>query len=196
MYRTSRVRQSNQGQSGEIAFSSKDFNIKEEISQSKTSPKQKSDAREQQGVTNQPNVTNRRLGSFQDLIFYPAIILCGIWSIFNLLSLSYYLNVVNSSNPECTAKTSPSRELIIVSTILFRVVAERPIENLAKAVYDKHIMPTGRFPLGSELRKQKADLLGERFFKILINFFNVVLLFRIMSQADCNFLDVRMGGSI
>ena len=55
-------------------------------------------------------------------------------------------------------------------------------------------MPTGRFPIGSELRQQKANLLGERFFKILINFFNVVLLFRIMSQADCDFLDVRMGG--
>jgi hypothetical protein len=94
----------------------------------------------------------RRFGSFQDLIFYPAIILCGILSIFNLLSLSYYLNLVNSTNPECTT-TSPSRELIIVSTILFRVVAERPIENLAKAVYDKHVMPTGRFPIGSELRQ-------------------------------------------
>lgn len=39
-------------------------------------------------------------------------------------------------------------------------------------------------------------MLGERVFKLLVNLFCVVTLFWIMRRDDCDFMDIRVGGSV
>lgn len=55
-------------------------------------------------------------------------------------------------------------------------------------------MPTKKFPIDSETRENKAQLLGERIFKISTNVIFLSALYSIMLDEDCNFLDVRAGG--
>lgn len=57
------------------------------------------------------------------------------------------------------------------------------------------VIPENKFPLGSEGRQQKADMLGERIFKLIHNIFCVVSLFYIMKRPDCEFHDVRILGN-
>lgn len=57
------------------------------------------------------------------------------------------------------------------------------------------IIPENKFPHGSALRKGKAQMLGERVFKITINVLCVSSLYYILLGGDSNFLDVRLGGS-
>lgn len=38
-------------------------------------------------------------------------------------------------------------------------------------------------------------MLGERIYKLIINVFSVVMLFKIMLQEDCEFMDIRIGGN-
>lgn len=58
------------------------------------------------------------------------------------------------------------------------------------------IIPERKFPHGSETREAKAQMLGERIFKVTMNIFCVTILYRIMIGDDCDFLDVRVGGRI
>ena len=80
-------------------------------------------------------------------------------------------------------------------TILMLVLTKGPIERMAKQVFDSNLLPKYKFPPGSELRDSKATLIGERVYKILINAMSVSVLYSIMLRDDCDFLDVRMGGS-
>ncbi len=55
-------------------------------------------------------------------------------------------------------------------------------------------IPEKKFPVGSEARSAKAQMLGERIFKITMNIICVGIMYKIMSGDDCNFFDVRVGG--
>lgn len=48
-----------------------------------------------------------------------------------------------------------NRELIFFSTILTLLFIQRPIEMVAKRVF-MIVIPTRKFPIGSELRETKA----------------------------------------
>lgn len=56
------------------------------------------------------------------------------------------------------------------------------------------IIPTTKFPIGSDNRAQKAQMLGDRIFKLVINVTCVALLYKILLQEDCDFLSVWLGG--
>jgi hypothetical protein len=58
------------------------------------------------------------------------------------------------------------------------------------------VLPTKKFPIGSELRSTKAVMLGERIFKLVINVTVVALLYKILLQEDCTFLHTYLGGSV
>jgi ceramide synthetase len=53
-----------------------------------------------------------------------------------------------------------------------------------------------KFTIGSLARTQKAEMLGERVFRVVVNIFCVISLYLIMRRDDCNFLDKRIGGSV
>ena len=84
---------------------------------------------------------------------------------------------------------------IFIPTIVALLVTKRPIENTASELFNRCI-PESKFPLGSELRKNKADMLGERIFRLVINVTCVALLYKILLQEDCDFLSVYLGGTI
>ena len=48
--------------------------------------------------------------------------------------------------------------------------------------------------MGSHLRDTKAQMLGERIFKITMNVLCVGLVYYILLGGDCDFLDTRIGG--
>ena len=75
--------------------------------------------------------------------------------------------------------SNPNRFAIFVPTILALIIVKRPIENTAYEVFQR-IIPTKKFPLGSELRKDKSVMLGDRIFKLVINVTCVALLYKIL----------------
>lgn len=74
------------------------------------------------------------------------------------------------------------------------VASKKPVEIWATNYYMRTI-PTKKFPLGSKVRESKANMLGERFFRSILNVIYFIVLYKIMSQDDCEFLDVWIGGN-
>jgi hypothetical protein len=86
-----------------------------------------------------------------------------------------------------------NRELIFLGTIGALALVQRPLEYISKLAFMK-ILPSRKFPHGSELRASKAHMLGERIFKVTMSSLCSGLLYAIMLGEDCDFLDVRIGG--
>lgn len=78
-------------------------------------------------------------------------------------------------------------------TVAILGVVQSPIETVATSAF-KRILPTRKFPLNSDLRQSKAQLLGERVFKVTMSSLLTGLLFVILAGEDCDFFDVRLGG--
>jgi hypothetical protein len=72
-------------------------------------------------------------------------------------------------------------------------IGKHPLENSSRNLFIK-IITEKKFPLNSEARKNKAQMMGERVFKVTVNVLFLGFLFKIMSGDDCNFFDVRVGG--
>jgi hypothetical protein len=75
------------------------------------------------------------------------------------------------------------------------IIVKSPMEHFSTEVFSR-ALPYKKFPLGSELRESKAQMLGERIFKLVINVTVVALLYKILLQEDCNFLHTYLGGSV
>jgi hypothetical protein len=75
--------------------------------------------------------------------------------------------------------SNPNRWAIALPTILACIITKRPIENTATEIFNK-IIPTNKFPLDSDLRKSKVEMLGERIFRLVINVTCVALLYKIL----------------
>ena len=58
------------------------------------------------------------------------------------------------------------------------------------------ILPQKKFPIDSPSRRSKAEMLGERIFRLVINVTCVALLYKILLQEDCDFLQTYLGGSV
>jgi hypothetical protein len=74
-------------------------------------------------------------------------------------------------------------------------IGKYPLENYSKILFIK-IITERKFPLNSKARKDKAEMMGGRVFKVTVNLLFLGFLFKIMSGDDCDFFDIRVGGSI
>ncbi len=79
--------------------------------------------------------------------------------------------------------------------MIILAIGKNPLENSSRN-YFMRVITEKRFPLNSELRRSKAQMMGERVFKITVNLLFLVILFKIMSGDDCEFFDVRIGGRV
>jgi hypothetical protein len=77
--------------------------------------------------------------------------------------------------------------------MIILAIVKPPIEDSSKNFFNK-IIPDKKFPLGSEMRVAKSQMMGERAFKIIINVFCSSVLYKILVGDDCTFLDERIGG--
>jgi hypothetical protein len=82
---------------------------------------------------------------------------------------------------------------IFFPTILMLVITKYPIEHFSTEIFMR-VLSNSKFPPESELRKSKAEMLGERIYKLIINVTVVALLYKILLQEDCNFLHTYLGG--
>jgi hypothetical protein len=73
------------------------------------------------------------------------------------------------------------------------VITRYPIEHFSTEIFMRALSTT-KFPQESDLRKSKAEMLGERIYKLIINVTVVALLYKILLQEDCNFLHTYLGG--
>ena len=128
----------------------------------------------------------------KNLVFYPVIVLSLSWAIHILLQLNNYVHVLRQEHPECT-QSNPNFWTITIATTVMLSLTRRPIEKWGKRFFDSFINEK-KFPLGSNLREGKVNMLGERTFRIGICFVYCAVLYKILLQEDCDFLDVRIGG--
>ena len=75
------------------------------------------------------------------------------------------------------------------------IIVKSPLERFSTEIFQR-VLPTKKFPIGSELRTNKAQMLGERIFKLIINVTFPALLYKILLQEDCNFLHTYLGGNV
>lgn len=68
------------------------------------------------------------------------------------------------------------------------------METTATDIFMRSI-PQTKFPIGSDIRRTKAEMLGERIFRIVVNVTSVALLYKILLQEDCDFLHIFLGGT-
>lgn len=133
-----------------------------------------------------------QLLSIKSIFFYPGIILCTGWTLLNFAKVAHYVENLKNEFPACTA-SNPNRVLIFISTILVLMLVKAPTESASRNLFNRSL-PEAKFPHGSDGRKQKAEMLGERIFKLIANIFCVASLVYIMRRDDCDFMDVRVGG--
>lgn len=132
--------------------------------------------------------------SFKTMFLYPGIILSAGWTLLNIVRIIGYVDQLKNERPECTA-SNPNREIIFSLTMLILFLLKERIEMRSVQFFQKYL-PEGKFPIGSDARASKANMLGERIFKLLVSLFCISSLYKIMLQEDCDFLDVRVGGRI
>ena len=75
------------------------------------------------------------------------------------------------------------------------IIVKSPLERFSTEIFQR-VLPTKKFPIGSEIRNSKAQMLGERIFKLVINVTVVAILYKILLQEDCNFLHTYLGGNV
>jgi hypothetical protein len=128
------------------------------------------------------------------IILYPGIILASGWTSVNIFKIIGYVNQLKNERPECT-QANPNRSIAFLSTFILLFLMKDRIERGSTKFFNKYISEE-KFPLNSEARKSKSEMLGERIFKLIISLFCICSLYKIMMQDDCDFLDIRVGGSI
>ena len=111
----------------------------------------------------------------------------------NIVKIVTYAEQLHQENPECT-KTNPNRWAIFIPTIIAIMVVKGPMEKFSMEIFMK-LIPDRKFPIGSDARAKKAEMLGERIFRLIINVTCVALLYKILLQEDCNFLHMFIGGN-
>lgn len=132
--------------------------------------------------------------NIKGIFFFPGIILSLGWTVLNFMRISDYVAELKVEFPTCTA-TNPNKALICISTVLVMVIGRAPLERVFTSIFDKYL-PTRKFPINTTMRHQKAEMLAERIFKIIVNIFCLVCLYAIMGKEDCEFLDKRVGGLV
>jgi hypothetical protein len=133
--------------------------------------------------------------NFKLMFLYPGIILSSGWTIINIVKIMGYVDQLKLEKPECT-QPNPDRHLMFALTIAILFLLKDRIELTSAKFFDASpIVPYKKFPQGSETRKSKAHMLGERVFKLIVNVFCVGSLLKIMMQPDCDFMDSRVGGN-
>ena len=98
------------------------------------------------------------------------------------------------SHPDCTM-SNPNKWVILVATFVGMIVTQVPIETFFKEFFlapERGILNTKKFPAGTKTRADKAKMMGERSYRLVIYLGCTVALFLILSQEGCGYLDRRM----
>jgi hypothetical protein len=75
--------------------------------------------------------------------------------------------------------TNPNRWAIFFPTIITIMFVKGPLERFSNEIFMK-IIPDRKFPIGSDGRAKKSEMLGERIFRLIINVTFVALLYKIL----------------
>jgi hypothetical protein len=131
--------------------------------------------------------------SDKSIFFYPGIAVAASWTLLNIFKIVNYVEQLHQESPECTMP-NPNKWAIFIPTIIACLVVKGPMEKFSIEIFMK-LIPTRKFPVGSDARAKKAEMLGERIFRLIINVTFVSLLYKILLQEDCNFLHMFIGGN-
>lgn len=74
---------------------------------------------------------------------------------------------------------NPNRWAIFFPTIIAVMVVKGPLERFSNEIFMK-IISERKFPIGSDARLKKAEMLGERIFRLIINVTFVALIYKIL----------------
>ena len=127
------------------------------------------------------------------MLIYPGIVASVCWVAYNILALIDISKQMMTHFPQCM-EPNPNTLAIACPTVLMLLLVKRPIERYSYEIF-LSIVPEKKFPLESDSRRQKAEMLGERTFRFIIYVGSVCLLYKILLQEDCYFLSTYIGGT-
>lgn len=100
------------------------------------------------------------------------------WTALNIVKMINYKGVLHSEHPQCT-QSNPNTLAIFFPTIIACMIVKTPMESTSFEIFMR-ILPQKKFPLDSEGRRAKAEMLGERIFRVVINVTCSALLYKIL----------------
>lgn len=129
------------------------------------------------------------------MFLYPGIALSVGWTFLNIYKIIGYVEQLKLERPECTL-SNPNKNLVFSLTFLIFFLLKERTEHVSTGFFmTSSLLPVSKFPFNSDARLSKAQMLGERVFKLMVSVFCVGMLLKIMLQEDCEFMDVRIGGN-
>eukprot|EP00347_Sterkiella_histriomuscorum_P000451 403375818 len=124
-------------------------------------------------------------------LFYPLSIILTSWAIYQVFLLKSHVDFIKNEAPECT-QSNPNKLELMGGMVFLQVCLQYPVQSIAKSMFLKSL-PQNKFPLGSKLRLEKAEMVAERIYKFFIQSVSTVGMFFILKQG--NFLHSLLLGN-
>ena len=96
----------------------------------------------------------------------------------NIIKIVGEVESLHQENPVCT-RTNPNKLAIFIPTIIAMIIVKGPLERFSIDIFQR-IISEKKFPIGTKERENKAQMLGERIFRLVINVTCVALLYKIL----------------
>lgn len=119
---------------------------------------------------------------FKDILFICLAVPATLWAIFESYNLLGYVHDLKSKTPECFPSV-PNQFAIFVGTQILIGLMKGPIEAVARSYFENNL-GTRRFIIGSQERKTKVEILGERTYRLILYILWSVVGMWILNRSD------------
>eukprot|EP00347_Sterkiella_histriomuscorum_P009355 403341532 len=122
-------------------------------------------------------------------LFYTLATAAFGWTINQGFELKSYVDYLKIESPECTER-NPNMLQLFFGMILIQLCLQYPVQAIAKSLFLSSL--PDKFPRGSKIRIEKAEMMSERVYKFFIYAATTGCLFFVLKQS--NFLHTYLWG--
>ncbi|CDW85563.1 lag1 longevity assurance [Stylonychia lemnae] len=127
--------------------------------------------------------------SINAYLFYPLALYAFSQTMYQLYMLPNYVEYLKNESPGCYY-TNPNKLSLFVGVLFIQICIQFPVMSITRSIFMK-ILPD-KFPVGSKIREEKAEVIGERMYKLFIYSIATIGQFFILKQSK--FLHVLLWG--
>eukprot|EP00347_Sterkiella_histriomuscorum_P006081 403354139 len=130
--------------------------------------------------------------NFKSCLFQGLSVLLTCWAVYQIIKLKSYVDILRNEAPECTQGNTNTFELMIGVTFI-QICVQYPVQRIAKMMFSSSL-PMHKFPLGSKIRHEKAEMIAERVYKFFMYTCSSIGIFFVLKQG--NFLHKYLMGNL
>ncbi|CDW88398.1 UNKNOWN [Stylonychia lemnae] len=114
-------------------------------------------------------------------LIYTLTGLSLVWTANQCFKLKGYIDYLKEEAPDCM-KPNPNRTELIIAAIMIQLCVQYPVQMLSRSLFMSSLPE--KFPIGSSLRKEKAEMMAERVYKFFIYSVTSGGLFFVLKQSN------------